>query len=161
MIDKATEILQKFNDRYYKKYHDDIGKIDKVKFNYDSLVEHDWKVSVHIDADDYWLHIYLNEGTDELVILNMYAENILDYAAENGWSMADVNWIKFGKIKDIEDLPDEFKFKSNINPLDETYFAQKEDKGFLVTWNEGAAMDFYSTEDMLERIKCNDFKIVF
>lgn len=129
MINKATEILQKFNDRYYKKYHDDIGIIDRIEFSYDGIVEHDWRVSVHIDTDDYWLHVYLNEGTDELVIYNDRMEDIIDYAEEREWSEIDVSWIKFGKIKDVKYLPDEFKFNSNINPFDETYLAQKTDRG--------------------------------
>ena len=164
MIDKTIEILQKFNERYYKKYHTDKGIFDVIKVSFNDIVSNKLCVSLVNTTDDYLFYVFLDEETDKLTILDERFDDILlytGYADERGWSLADVDWIRFGKIKHIKHLPDRFKFKSNINPFDETYIAQKTDKGFTVTWNGGAAMSVYSVEEMWERIMCNDFEIVF
>lgn len=40
------------------------------------------------------------------------------------------------KVKDIKKLPEEFNFKSNINPWGILYHAKKEKHRYKITWEE-------------------------
>lgn len=98
MIHKIIKIWERFDRRYYQQYHADYGRFDKIEASVDDIDNHKHEVVLNLynSYDGYWLHVSLNEETDELIILNDSGENITDYAEEKGWSEKDITFIKFG-----------------------------------------------------------------
>lgn len=53
------------------------------------------------------------------------------------------------KVQDIKNLPNEFDFKSRVNPFELIYHAKLEDHHYVVTWdiNGNNHRDTYSKEE--------------
>lgn len=60
----------------------------------------------------------------------------------------------------INNLPKEFNFISNVNPLNLLYHAKEEKNGYKITCDESGCEWNYTKKEFHERLLKNDFEVV-
>ena len=99
--------------------------------------------------------IYFKGGTITVSALNYKEAKILAQAEaiKKGWDYTIVNEV------DINNLPKEFKFESNINTLVSWYYAVEKEDCYVVTSDSGCVWDFDKDEIRSHLLK-GDYEII-